>query len=166
MKQLLVSLKSLVLATLVLTMTGITTLAFADEIILGYKDVNDVKQTLVIDADSSDEDLVLAASLIETSNLTVTSNFTGASASLAELAAAIASKASSPTSAILIGNAVAASNPTEAIPIMCAVYVIIERPDPTCPFADIVPSYNVPIGSGGGTSTDAPSVYIPVSSPN
>ena len=157
MKQQLVSLKRLVLVTLLLTMTGISTLAVADEILLGYKDANGVEQTLVIDGNSSDEDLALAASLIETSNVTVTSNVTGTGDSLAALTASVASKASSPDNATLIGNVVAASNAAEASAIMCAVSIMIGRPDPACRSTEIASSYTDKkspytdiIGTGGG----------------
>jgi len=157
MKQQLVSLKRLVLVTLLLTMTGISTLAVADEILLGYKDANGVEQTLVIDGNSSDEDLLLAASLIETNNVAVTSNVTRTGAFLDALAASVASKASSPGNATLIGNVIAASNPAEASAIRCAVNAISGRKDPACPSTEIAssytdkkPPYTDIIGTGGG----------------
>jgi hypothetical protein len=155
MKQQLISIKRLVLATGMFVMLGMSTLALADSITINYKDANGVDQTLVIDGNSSDADLTLAASLIEGGGVTVTSTITEstADASLATLAASISSKASSPDNAMAICDNVATSNPTAASKIKEACNAEL-------------PSKKMNPGTGGGKPTTTPPPYVPVTSPN
>lgn len=150
----LMNVKRTVLAVFMLLMMGMSTLALADSITIKYKDATGVEQTLVIDGNSSDADLTLAASLIE-SGATVTSTITEstADANLATLAASIADKVSNAVNAMSICDNVATSKPAVAGKIKAACNKKLANK-------------KMNKGKGRDQSTTTPPPYVPVASPN
>ncbi len=106
------------LATLLLLVASIST-ALADQITLTYVDADSNEQTLTVDAESSDEDLALAASLMNLEGVVVTYDPDNGSGTLAEIAGAMA--AASPTLAAIITETLVAAAPEESEAIVAAV---------------------------------------------
>jgi len=110
-----------VLAVLLLSLVSIST-AMADEITLTYVDANGAEQTLTVDAESSAEDLALAASLMGTDGVVVTYNADSGSGTIAEIAGAMT--AASPDLAVIITETLVAAAPDLSADIVAAVVAV------------------------------------------
>lgn len=110
-----------VLAGLLFLLAGMAT-ALADQVTLTYKDANSNEQSLTVDANSSAEDLALAASLAGEDGVGISHDVNSGSGTLADIAAAMA--AAAPMYAADIADALATLSPDEAAAIVAAVNAV------------------------------------------
>lgn len=99
-----------------------TSTALADQVALSYVDADGNAQTLSVDANSSAEDLALAASLMGEDGVGISHDPDNGSGSLADIAAAMA--AAAPMLAANVADALATLSPEDAMAIVAAVNAV------------------------------------------
>jgi hypothetical protein len=110
-----------VVASLLFLLVGMST-ALADQVTLSYIDAGSNAQTLSVDANSSTEDLALAASLMGEDGVGVSHDPNSGSGSLADIAAAMA--ATAPIFAASVAQTLSTLSPEDAVAIVAAVNAV------------------------------------------
>lgn len=110
-----------ILAGLLFLLAGIST-ALADQVTLSYVDAGGNAQSLSVDANSSEADLALAASLAGEDGVGISHDPDSGSGSLADIAAAMA--AAAPMLAADVADALATLSPEDAMAIVAAVNAV------------------------------------------
>lgn len=110
-----------ILAGLLFLLAG-TPAALADQVALSYVDAEGNAQSLSVDANSSAEDLALAASLVSENGVGISHDPDSGSGSLADIAAAMA--AAAPLLAADVAGALATLSPEDAGAIVAAVNAV------------------------------------------
>lgn len=109
------------LATLLLIAVSIST-ALADQVVLSYVDADSNAQTLIVDSNSSAEDLALAAALLGEVGVGVSHDPDNGSGTLAEIAAAMTTAA--PLYAADIALVLSTLSPDDSDAIIAAVNAV------------------------------------------
>ena len=110
-----------ILAGLLFLLAGIST-ALADQVTLSYVDAGGNAQSLSVDANSSEADLALAASLVGENGVGISHDPDNGSGTLADIAAAMA--AAAPIYAADVALAMATLSPADSDAIVAAVNAV------------------------------------------